>query len=320
MTERIFNLFLFTQNDIINELGAVVHEKVGTDEEKLTFLQQQVSIDSEKARHFPVPRRYLIQDPDTNEWKSALHYENFRTLTQMGREFEVFREIFQALNIPSIPLVCMTPIVEGKPRVDQVEPINNQSDKDSQGVQMIKRIVLPDYLTAYLTEDGFNIPQLLHDDYIGAIKLLYNKKHYVSATKLLVSFIDTIAYLEYGDIQGNFQKWLNNYANLNVVGINPSELWEFRNSLLHMTNLDSRKVLQGKVRRLMFYVGTFPKGLPNESDEAKFFRLMSLIEAVVKAVEQWCISFNNDPAKLDIFSDRYDRVVSDVRYMTIATE
>jgi hypothetical protein len=320
MIERIVNLFLFIQNDIIDELGAVIYEKSGADEEKIAFLQRQVDADSGKAERFPVPKRYSIKNPGTNKWESALHYEDFRRLARMGCEFEVFREVFQALNIPSTPLVCVTPIVEGKPRIDRFEPIDNQTGWDLEKVRVIQRTALPDYLTVYLTEDGFDIPQLLHDDYFGAIKLLYDNKHYVSAMKLLLSFVDTIAYLEYGDISRNFQKWLDNYANLSMVGITPSELWELRNSLLHMTNLDSRKVHQGKVRRLKFYVGTFPSGLPSESDTAKFFSLMSLIEVVAEAVEQWCKSFNDDSSKLEAFFDRYDRVVSDARYEIITTE
>jgi len=31
-----------------------------------------------------------------------------------------------------------------------------------------------DYLDAYVTEGGFDIPQLLHDDYFPAIRLLFN--------------------------------------------------------------------------------------------------------------------------------------------------
>jgi len=99
-----------------------------------------------------------------------------------------------------------------------------------------------------------------------------------------------------------------------------SEVWEFRNSLLHMTNLDSRKVLAGAVRRLMFYVGTMPEGIPMEDDEAKYFSLIDLIMETTNALERWFESFSAAPSKFKDFVERYDRVVSDVRYAMFMAE
>ena len=106
-----------------------------------------------------------------------------------------------------------------------------------------------DYLTKYSTEDGFDLPRLLNDDFFVAIRLLFNNRCYVSAANLLMSFIDSIAFVEYGDCTGgsNFCRWLESYVDLQSIGITAEEIWEHRNSLVHMTNLDSRKVLSGKV-------------------------------------------------------------------------
>lgn len=87
-----------------------------------------------------------------------------------------------------------------------------------------------------------------------------------------------------------------------------------------MTNLDSRKVLAGKARRLMFYVGVLPKGFPTESEEAKLFSFMDLIEVVTQAMGKWIESFNADRSKFEIFVDRYDQVISDVRYQVFISE
>jgi hypothetical protein len=82
------------------------------------------------------------------------------------------------------------------------------------------------------------------------MKLLFNQKHYISSFKLLVSLIDTIAYLEYGDVKRNFQQWLDTYSEISKVEITSDEVYQLRNSLLHMTNLNSRDVLKKKHRRL----------------------------------------------------------------------
>lgn len=109
---------------------------------------------------------------------------------------------------------------------------------------------MKNYLLEYMKPNGFDLPRLLNDDYFNAIRLLWNNKQYVSVMKLLLSFLDTVAYLDSGDTPGNFQKWLNNYADITSLDVTADELWELRNSLLHMTNSDSRKVARGEVRRI----------------------------------------------------------------------
>lgn len=55
---------------------------------------------------------------------------------------------------------------------------------------------MEDYLVKYTTPEGFDVPRLINDDFFLAIKLLFNSGLYVSASKLLLSFIDSIAYVE----------------------------------------------------------------------------------------------------------------------------
>ena len=67
-----------------------------------------------------------------------------------------------------------------------------------------------DYLIKYRTDDAIDLPRLINDDFFEPIRLLYQARHYVSATKLLLVFIDTAGYIEYGDGDRNpFIAWLN---------------------------------------------------------------------------------------------------------------
>jgi hypothetical protein len=170
-----------------------------------------------------------------------------------------------------------------------------------------------DYVRKYLTKEGFDFPRLLHDDFFQAIRLLFNHQHYASATKLLMNFIDTVGFIEFGDAGGNtFVKWLNTYAELTAIGVTADELWEHRNSLLHMSNLESRKVIAGKARRLAWLVGA---GAPSsiDSPEYKFYNLSELIKILASALSRWFDSYNRDRSKFRIFFDRYDLIVSDGR-------
>lgn len=319
MTEKTFNLFIFVEDDIIHELGVVVHEQEGTDQEKLAFLKNQVVADFKKAIRILIPNRYLIENEVTGERINALKYEKFRVLMQMNLHMQVFEEIFQSFNASATPLFCITPVVEGELRVDAEQEMIIPNEHETEEVKSIE-FWFSDYLTHYMTEEGFDLSRLVNDDYLLAIKLLYNNRHYVSALKLLMSFIDTIAFLEFDDTHRNFQKWLDQYVNLSDLQIVSDELWEMRNSLLHMTNVDSRKVRKGDVQRLMFYVGTLTKGLPDKTDEAKYFELMGLIRAVAYGVDRWANSYNIDRTKFQIFVDRYDRIISDSRYQTVKVE
>ena len=175
-----------------------------------------------------------------------------------------------------------------------------------------------DYLPKYLTDDGFDFARLLDDDFFQAIRLLFNHRYYVSAAKLLVTFIDTAGFVEFGDTAENtFVKWLNAYADLTAVGVTAPELWEHRNSLLHMTSPDSRRVFAGKVRRLMSYVGNPPEDFPTEHKDTKFYNLFSLLQAIGAACGRWGESYNKDRSKFEQFLDRYDFLVSDNRMLRV---
>ena len=307
MKENIFNLFFYTNGDVIDQLGVVVHEMEGSDEEKLTFLRKAVEYDYKVAKKAGV--KFCSYGSSNGEFK----YSSYLAMARAGRSLEVFEEILSIFGASEAPLSCITPIVNGKPEFDIV---TDQGALLLGGYEDHPKIgggQMPDYLEAYITPDGFDMPKLIHDDYFDAIKLLFNGKHYVSCMKLIASFIDTISFIELGDVQGGFVKWLESYSSLEKVGITENQLWELRNSILHMSNLDSRKVLAGKEKRISFCVATSGYTPPDDFD-THYFNLKDLIDEIAQSLSRWITSYNETPEKMITFIERYDRIVSDARH------
>ena len=126
---------------------------------------------------------------------------------------------------------------------------------------------------------------------------------------------DTLGYVEYGPDGGNcFAKWLDDCCDLGKVGVTSDELWELRNSLIHMTNLDSRKVRSGKTHRLL------PRFMHPDRDVAPLFDGMKVLHVtrfviivLPEGIESWLRSYNRDRAKFGEFVERYDTIVSEAR-------
>ncbi len=175
-----------------------------------------------------------------------------------------------------------------------------------------------DYIGEYFNEDGFDFTRLLNDDFFQPVRILFNAKHYVSASKLLVVAIDSISFIEYGDIKENtFIKWLNTYADISSLGITPEELWEHRNALLHMSSIRSRKVASGKTRSLVSYVGEIPTGVKLDDSSTGYYSLHGLIQAFGQACGKWCLTYDAERSKIDSFVARYDLIASDARMLHI---
>ena len=115
-----------------------------------------------------------------------------------------------------------------------------------------------------------------------------------------------------GDTDKNFVQWLNAYADLTKLGITSTELWELRNSLVHMSNLDSRRVLRGHERRISFFVG--PRGMATMHDpDLIYFNLSDLIGVVADANTKWLTDMKGDEEQFRRLVQRYDRVLGDAR-------
>lgn len=175
-----------------------------------------------------------------------------------------------------------------------------------------------DYFGKYFNDEGFDFPRLLNDDFFQPIKILFNAKHYVSASKLLLVAIDSISFIEYGDVKENtFIKWLSTYSEIDSLRITAEELWEHRNSLLHMSNLQSRKVAIGKVRALVSYVGELHPDVELDDTGTGYYSLYSLIQVIGQACGKWCITYGDDRSKIHSFVERYDLIASDARMLHI---
>ncbi|NQZ79966.1 MAG: hypothetical protein HRT52_03005 [Colwellia sp.] len=309
MHEEIYNFFYYVEDNEIIQLGYAKHLIAGTDDDKSNHLKSSVDTDSKKAVKLSPPKKYFNQS-------GKFTLQHFMALSRQGKVLEVFEGILSKLGASKNPLCCTTAIVNGQPEIDISTSLGPLYLSKHQGHPKLGGGVMSDYLEDYMKPEGFDMPALIHDDYFEAIKLLFNKGHYVSCMKLLASSIDTISFLEYGDVHGNFIKWLNNYSNLASIEITPSQLWELRNSILHMSNLDSRKVLQGKEKRISFCVAK--SGFVPEADfENSYFNLIDLINVIANGLSNWISSFNESPDKFTVFIERYDRILSDARHAVL---
>ncbi len=294
--EQIFNIFVYFDGGVACEYGVRHHQIAGNDIEKKGFLLCHVETDHPVAQRFPLPSRFT-----PSEWLAA---------QRLGNCLGYFEEAFQLFRAPPAPMLCVTSIVDGEPRADRrhgPEPFRGEAVSALEGYG-----VVPDYLVHYTDGNHFRFIELIHDDYFQGIRTLFNAGLYVSCAKLLMSCVDTLAFVEFGDTQSNFASWLDSYVDLSPHGITSKELWEFRNSVLHMTNLSSRKIVTGKISPIMPYVGT-PDMLPVGPDGAKPFNLYGLIDSVATGVGKWAESYNADRDKFLKFIERYDTTISDSR-------
>ena len=316
--ETVANLFLFMENGKIKSLGLAAHfVEFENDEQIANFLKQNVERDSATATRHPLPVG-LIKSGLGVDAKDGLPYEYFSYLSRTGKALYLFEKLLQDINAPANPFVCYTPIVENKPQFDSTTHANPLVDPIIHSNEFGGSLRI-DWLASYTTDGRLNIHDLLADDFTEAIKLLYAHKHYVAAMKLILSFMDTLAYLEYDDIPKNFQTWLSTFANLKPVQITPEELWEFRNSMLHMTNPLSRKVQAGSVTRLYFYVSTDAKDVSIDRETGtKMFSFNALYDALLEALENWGKTFTGNLPKQLLFIQRYDTIMSEARIGKLA--
>ncbi len=175
-----------------------------------------------------------------------------------------------------------------------------------------------DYFGKYFNDEGFKFTELINDDFFQPVRLLFNNRHYVSASKLLCVAIDSISFIEYGDDGSNtFIKWLNAYSELHKLGINSEELWEHRNALLHTSGLNSRKVKSGQCRMLVGYVGDMPEAVELDSQKTGYYEIFGLIKIVGDACGKWCLTYDQKRDKIQTFVERYDLIASDARMLEI---
>jgi hypothetical protein len=301
--ERAFNIFVYFDKGLARQYGVCHHCLKGSDEAKLQHLLANVGVDHTAALRFDFERPFT---PD--EWIAA------QRLSEITHYFE---KAFCHYRAPRTVIYCVTPVVDGVPTVEQkisIAPLRGDVVTQIEG-----RGAVPDYLVIYVRDNVFHLAELLNDDYFKAIKLLFNAGHHVSSAKLLMSCIDTLAFVEHGDVRGNFTDWVDTYVDLKPIGISALEVWEFRNSILHMTNLASRQVLAGKVSSISPYIGRAASMPRLDPRMPKPFNLYLLMLAVANGAAEWAQTYA-DTEKMLKFIERYDTTISDGRMAKWSTD
>lgn len=105
MNEIILNIYLIINNGFVEEFKAFSYQVEGGDDYKINYLKERAAEDFSKAYHFDAP---------SDKHGKFMSYNKFSKLERRGRQFELFEEIFSSFNVPEKPLICVTPVVDGK--------------------------------------------------------------------------------------------------------------------------------------------------------------------------------------------------------------
>jgi hypothetical protein len=105
MNEIILNIYLIINNGLVEEFRVVSYEKEGGDDRKIEFLKTHAKEDYSKAIVFNAPS-------DGNG--IFMNYKKFHKLEKRGMHFQLFEDIFQKFGVAENPLICVTPVVDGK--------------------------------------------------------------------------------------------------------------------------------------------------------------------------------------------------------------
>ncbi|MEJ7677406.1 MAG: hypothetical protein WKG06_05945 [Segetibacter sp.] len=311
--EKIINIFPVFEGQILTCIGFRVHEVDGTDEQKIEFLKSRIELDVKEMAMTILFNDFTIKLPNGTTIP-GITLERYNGLLYNGTDGILYEGIFQAFDFPTNPLQISTPIVDGEIKYNKSLYFDTQPKAPF--TPKIHEELPKHYLDDFITDKGFDLVRLIDEDFFGAIRLTYNNGHFVSCLKLLLSAIDSIAFLEFGDIQHKniFRDWLIIYCDFSRLHINDAELWEYRNSLLHMTNAHSRKVAQEIVKKVKFYVSGEDKPDIISDVQSNYFNIKTLVDVISGGISKWADSFNNDKDKIPAFLERYDLVISDSRY------
>jgi hypothetical protein len=297
--EPIYNVFLFFEGDTCSTVGFKTHNHSGSDEDGVRFLTARLSDDLREAVRLGLTKPFSRSE--------------YNARCRLSDGHHLYDELFAAAGANAAPLFVSTPVKDGVLFFNYSCSTTGPLDMTDVSAKLGSKGFMDDWLVKYKNEKGINLSQLIHDDYFLAIKLTFNARLYVSAMKLLLSCIDSLAYIEYGYEQGAFVRWLETYADLTSLRITAAELWELRNGVLHMTNINSRKVSQNRVRRISFRVGGSPEFTQDSANGVYYFDFYGLIQRFAEAQGRWVETYNMDRDKFAKFLERYDETISDSR-------
>jgi hypothetical protein len=105
MNETILNIYLIIENGYVTEFRAYAYEINGDDEDKMNYLKERAKEDFAKAYKFSAP---------SDKFGRFMKYNKFAKLEDKGKHPDLYEEIFLNFDIPDRPLICVTPVVDGK--------------------------------------------------------------------------------------------------------------------------------------------------------------------------------------------------------------
>ncbi len=105
MNEIILNIYLIINNGLVEEFRVVSYEMEGGDNRKIEFLKSHAKEDYSKA---------IIFDAPSDENGKFMNYNKLHKLEKRGMHFQLFENIFQKFGVTENPLICVTPVVDGK--------------------------------------------------------------------------------------------------------------------------------------------------------------------------------------------------------------
>lgn len=105
MFEIILNIYLVIENGNVVSFRAKGYEIEGNDESKISFLKKNALNDFESS--------YLFNAPQ-NKKGEFMPYKKFSKLESQGMQYRLFEEIFERFKVPQNPIICVTPVVDGK--------------------------------------------------------------------------------------------------------------------------------------------------------------------------------------------------------------
>jgi hypothetical protein len=105
MNETILNIYLIIENGYVIEYRANAYEIDGDDEDKIKYLKGMVKEDFSRAYKFDAP---------SDKYGRFMKYHKFTKLEDRGKHPNLYEEIFNQFEISERPLICVTPVVDGK--------------------------------------------------------------------------------------------------------------------------------------------------------------------------------------------------------------
>ena len=168
-----------------------------------------------------------------------------------------------------------------------------------------------------------DLGEALYKAFMEAIYVLFQQGYTISGLKLLLSALDTMAFLTTGN--GNsgteFKAWLAKYVDLESVGIDADELWAHRSALLHMTNFHSKSVNKGAVKFLIPALREAPQEFKDPvkskidalyGTNYKFYSVQKLFEAVFVGFDIFLAEIDSNHDLKAVVISSFGEVVPDI--------